>query len=209
MWLSNEDKQRTRHSDFNEIAQDRQAHFCKQFFVLLGRFQLFTWRNPLSIVFLCGLACWNGLLESVIFHNVGQITSVENDPTAVLNYIGLAFLASSDIFQIMAFAQVIQMPQIYPVFFREVSNNMYSATAFYLAAQVSILTTFIYYPIIITVVSYWNFGLVDTSIHNFFEYLCCMVGMMLAGASIGFAFGTIFGDTLIAMKILENLATLF
>jgi len=109
----------------------------------------------------------------------------------------------------MAFAQVIQMPQIYPVFFREVSNNMYSATAFYLAAQVSILTTFIYYPIIITVVSYWNFGLVDTSIHNFFEYLCCMVGMMLAGASIGFAFGTIFGDTLIAMKILENLATLF
>ena len=173
----------------------------------------FTIRNPISLVFLCVLALWNATLESAIFWNVGRYrfdkdTKAENQE-AISNYMGLAFLASSDIFQIMAFAQVMQMPQIYPVFMREVTNNMYSASAFYAAAVASIICTFIFYPLTITFASFFWFGLPDSSFSNLLAYLACMVAMMFAGASFGFLFGTIFKDPIIAAKFLENIATLF
>ena len=125
--------------EFSEIAKTRDVGMGKQFCTVFGRFMLFSYRNPVSVVFLVILAAWNGALESAIFWQIGKYrfpvdATPEEDQTAVMNYMGLAFLASSDIFQIMAFAKIMQMPQIYPVFIREVTNNMYSATSFYFAA---------------------------------------------------------------------------
>ena len=64
---------------------------------------LFSYRNPISLVFLLVLGVWNGALESAIFWQIGAYrfqpdATKEENQTAVLNYMGLAFLASSDIF---------------------------------------------------------------------------------------------------------------
>ena len=71
------------------------------------------------------------------------------------------------------------------------------------------VATFIYYPIILTFVSFWCFDLPNSSFENFISYLFCLIFMMFAGASLGFAFGTVFNDPLLASKLLENLAICF
>jgi hypothetical protein len=58
-------------SGFTEIAATREVSQFKQYYLLLGRFMLYTWRAPISIVFLFFLAFFTAFLQASIFHGVG------------------------------------------------------------------------------------------------------------------------------------------
>ena len=63
---------------------------------------IFTWRNPISIVFLVVLGLMQAFLQASIFHGVGdeKISLRPRDLTdgkeVVSNWLGLSFLCCSD-----------------------------------------------------------------------------------------------------------------
>lgn len=75
--------------------------------------------------------------------------------------LGLAFLAACDQFIMMSMAQVLQIPVARPIFEREITNRTYSASALYIAAQLSGLIVFFLYPLFTALISYWYLGFED------------------------------------------------
>jgi len=57
--LSKEEKkawERKLNTRFSVIASQRKVSFCLQWWLLYKRFMIYTWRNPISVVFLFFLA---------------------------------------------------------------------------------------------------------------------------------------------------------
>ena len=79
---------------------------------------------------------------------------------------------------------------MYPVFTREISNKMYSASTFYLAVQTSTLLTHIQYPILECGISFFFFEFKDSSFTNFCAYVGSAMVIGICGATFGFMFGT-------------------
>jgi hypothetical protein len=105
------------------------------------------------------------------------------------NFLGLAFLVCSDQFISMSFGQVLQIPIALPIFTREVSNHMYSSTAYYLSTTVASILTFLFYPVVVSIVSFWMFGLDDSS----FVALLWWTAILTMTAASGFSFGLMLG----------------
>jgi len=105
------------------------------------------------------------------------------------NFLGLAFLICSDQFICMSFGQVLQLPTALPIFTREASNHMYSSSAYYLSTAVASVMTFLMYPIVVSLVSFWMFGLDNSSFFAFLDW----TAILLLTASSGFCFGLMLG----------------
>jgi hypothetical protein len=160
---------------FSVVAREHQVSWCKSFWIIFRRNMLYTVRNPISIVFLFFIAFYNSFLHLSLFYHIGREKFIDIHPdahhpnypdvtfnqTLITNYVGLAFLACCDQFVTCSFAQVMQVPQIYPVFVREASNSMYTVSAFFAAAQLVSFCTLFYYPVIIASCTFFNFGLED------------------------------------------------
>lgn len=73
---------------------------------------------------------------------------------------------------------------------REVSNRMYTATAYYMAQATASVCMFILYPIVATLTSFYFFGLQDHSFGAMLEWMLILTLTALAGGFWGFAFGT-------------------
>ena len=100
----------------------------EQFKLLLDRNLLELQRNIFVIPILGILAVFNGFLYTCLFYRI-DATVVTYDQTAnttyVANLLGLVFLMIMDQLIETSFGQVMMIPKIYPVFKREVQNNMY------------------------------------------------------------------------------------
>jgi hypothetical protein len=100
---------------------------------------LFVWRNPIGVKFVWAFSIWQAFLQICFFKGLGKYnfspkrSEWQNDAEQLQNYVGLTFLVSVDCFVTMGMAQILEIPSIYPVFTREISNNMYSTSTFYLA----------------------------------------------------------------------------
>ena len=89
----------------------------------------------------------------------------------------------------MSFGQVLQLPTALPIFTREASNHMYSSSAYYLSTAVASVMTFLMYPIVVSLVSFWMFGLDNSSFFAFLDW----TAILLLTASSGFCFGLMLG----------------
>lgn len=107
---------------FSVIARQREVSFCKQWWLLYKRFMIYTWRNPISILFLVFLAFFQAFLQASIFWKLGEDTislrpkDQDKNVEIVGNMIGLSFLVASDQLINMVFGQVMQIPQYNPIF---------------------------------------------------------------------------------------------
>jgi len=85
---------------FTQIAASRKVGCCKMFWLVYRRDLQFTWRNPISVIFLIFIACWQGMLQASIFYHLGtfefSIFDRAEDMVHAKNYIGLIFLAVTD-----------------------------------------------------------------------------------------------------------------
>ena len=80
---------------------------------------IFTWRNPISLVFLWFVALFQAFLQASIFWQLGQeklTLNKQHDVEIYTNLIGLSFLVGSDCFINCCFGQILQIPQYNPVF---------------------------------------------------------------------------------------------
>ena len=119
------DWERKLNTRFSVIARQREVSFCLQWWLLYKRFMIYTWRNPISILFLVFLVFFTAFLHASIFGGIGaeQFNTNPFDKTAysknveiVGNLIGMSFLVCSDQFINMLFGQIMQIPQYNPIF---------------------------------------------------------------------------------------------
>lgn len=83
------------------------------------------------------------------------------------------------------------IPNIYPVFTREIANNMYPAPAFTLAMQLSSILGFFMYPLFVGLSTWWCLDFANNSIGNFFSYLGVLSVIAWCGGMFGFMFGSL------------------
>ena len=95
---------------FSIIAQEREVSFWLQWWLLYKRFMIYTWRKPLSIVFLIVIAVFQAFLQASIFWKLGQekyTLDKQHDAEIASNLIGLSFLVGTDQFINCCFGQIL------------------------------------------------------------------------------------------------------
>ena len=146
-----------------------------------------------------------GTLQANVFHGVGSekyTYDVEHDVTITSNFIGLAFIVTTEEYTFSALHQVLRIPDRVPIFNREYSNHMYSISAYYVAAIVSALTTSWIYPLSAGGIGYYWFGFEDRSFADFLYYEIGLIVTCLAGNFLGFMFGCMFTEQVTALALL-------
>ena len=86
---------------------------------------------------------------------------------------------------------------------------MYSVSAYYTAAVVSVLTTTWIYPMFAGLTEYYWFEFEDRSFLDFFYYEAGLIAACLAGNLFGFMFGCLFKDELMAIAIMQIFNQMF
>jgi len=77
-----------------------------------------------------------------------------------------------------------------PVFLKEYNSNLYSLFAYFFGRQLVDFPVMIFFPVFTSLALYWSIGFNTLSAGNFFIFLLCMIGMALAGNSIGLLVGS-------------------
>merc|ERR1712134_37301 len=88
---------------------------------------------------------------------------------------------------------------------REVSNNMFSTTAYYWAQMTCSILTFFWYPFLLTCTEIWWFGLRYMSFKGFCEWW----GILTLTCFVGSAFGFMMGCSLPKFNNAQIVVTLF
>ena len=143
------------------------------------------------------------MLQAEIFNHVGNpnfsIIDTHFNRKITVNFLGLAFLAGLDQFVNMSFAQVIQIPVARPIFSREITNRMYSTSAYYLATVAASLFTFLLYPIVTSLVSFFFFDLEQHSFTDLMIWTTILILMAFAGSFWGFMIGAFTKNLVLAV----------
>lgn len=85
---------------------------------------------------------------------------------------------------------VLLIPSAYPVFKREMGSHMYSSTAYFVASTMSNVLVNIFYPILVSLLSFWWYGY---PVSNFYGFLCFLL-IMMTSAMCGICFGQVIGS---------------
>ena len=128
-----------------------------------------AYRLPVGMIALVVMALVNSFLLSSVFGGVAghkiKIPGIDGfdikDPLYVAantrsgkNWMGVINFAATDQFISMSMGQVMMIPKTRPLYTRERQNNMYSATAYFLATWLTATLTFIMYPLITSSISF-------------------------------------------------------
>ena len=154
-----------------------------------------SFRIPVAFIALMMMGVFVGLNQGIIYKEVG---AAQFDPdnrqlnvSISLNLLGLSFLVGADQFITCSFAQVLTIPLNRPLFVREVSNRMYSGTPYYLALATSSVFTFVLYPIVASIPSFYFFELEESSIESLLNWMGILMLCAISGAFWGYALGTL------------------
>ena len=110
----------------------------------------------------------------------------------IKDFQGFVFFAASDLYISITFAQILSMPELSNVFAREISNKMYSPTAFYIARWFVSSILYAFQPLIYAVMAFSFIGFQDDSADNFQVWLLMALIQCLTGTAFGILFSTIF-----------------
>ena len=82
----------------------------------------------------------------------------------------------------MMFAMIVTIPLEFPMLRREASSGMYSTTAYYFSLIFISTLTFIWYPLILSLLSIWWFGFPIFGLQGFLEYAGILTITALVGS---------------------------
>ena len=77
--------------------------------------------------------------------------------STAFGWVGLSFFIVSDCFITMSFAQVLQVPILKPVYYREKKAGMFSASAYFLSSFMTSSITLFFYPLCTSMITYYIF----------------------------------------------------
>ena len=88
-----------------------------------------------------------------------------------------------------------------PIFLRELASRMYGATPYYLAMVTNSSVVVLVYPVIVTLTSFFFFGLEESSFGDCLEWMLIMGHLMLAGSLFGFMLGTFLDNEVVGTQV--------
>lgn len=131
-----------------------------------------------------------GLIQSFLqvsmFHDV--VSKSPLIPEHLQNLLGYVFLTTSDQFIMTSFGMILLIPSAYPVYRREIGSRLYSPTAYFIAQTLSNTTIYVFYPLLVTLLTYFFAGFPLTAV-GFFQWLAIMTTMALCGICFGQVIG--------------------
>lgn len=152
-------------------------------------------RNPIAIFAVTIMAAFQALLQGALYYKRGQdsysLFKQADNIKITINFVGLAFLVCSDQYITMSFGQVMQIPLALPMLNREVQNHMYKSSSFYWSTVFASVLSFLFYPVIASLVSFWMFGLDDSSFLAFLYWTATLILTATCGFTFGMMLGTI------------------
>lgn len=101
------------------------------------------------------------------------------------------------------------MPQTYPIFKREVSNNMYGPSAYYFARVLISIMTFFFYPFLLTLCMIWFIGLPVLTFFVFVSWCLDLLLILLVASSIGMTIGCIVPESSQAILMANLVVIMF
>lgn len=117
------------------------------------------------------------------------------------NLLGLCFLLVCDQLIETSFGQIMIIPNVFPVYKREVSNNMYRPTPFYIARIIASITLFILYPLTVTMTVIWCLGLPVMGFAGWVSFWCILMLTAFVGSVLGLAIGAVFPNPFTALNV--------
>lgn len=176
---------------FTLIEETRKVGTLRQIALLFQRNMTQSCRNPLQLIAIVLLGCIQSFIFVSVFYGVGSDTiNLTGSETTIMNWLGLVFLTSSDQFIICGFSMILLIPMAFPVFKREMGSRMYSATSYFIAATLSNICTYLYYPLLMSTLCFWFFEMPDNSFWAYILWLFCMTSGALAGIFFGQVIGS-------------------
>ena len=100
-----------------------------------------------------------------------------------------------------SFGQIMTIPQVFPVYKREVQNNMYSPIPFFAARIILATITFVVYPCMMTMTIIWFLGLPVLGFGGFFSFLLILLLTGFVGCAMGLTIGALFPDPFTAINV--------
>ena len=85
---------------------------------------------------------------------------------------------------------MLQIPVSRPIFIREVSNRMYTTSAYFLSTVTATVTMFILYPVLVTLTAFYFFDLDESSFSNMLEWMFILTLTAFSGGFWGLMFGS-------------------
>ena len=146
-----------------------------------------------------------GFFQSAIllsmYSGIGNVDlyKVKNMEETVFNWLGCVFLVTSDQFIICAFAMVLMIPMAFPVYRREIGSHMYSPSAYFWAATLSNVLIHIFYPLLVSLLTFFFYGFPIEGIEGFIYFFMIEVVAALCGISFGQVIGSFVRTEYVAM----------
>lgn len=100
------------------------------------------------------------------------------------------------------------IPLTYPVFKREIQNNMYDPAAYFFAKLLASILTFFFYPLLCTTFTIWFFGLPVLTFVTYLSWALDLTLVAFTGSAFGMMIGCIISDGTTAILVC-NLCVLF
>lgn len=110
------------------------------------------------------------------------------------NLMGLCFLTIQDTMINIIMGLVMQVPKGLLVLRREVANKMYSPTVYYFSEVTVCILTFRWYPIALTSLSIWFYGLQVMDFAGWCEWLGVITATTFVASAFGFSIGCVFPE---------------
>ena len=94
-------------------------------------------------------------------------------------------MAASDQFCTSAFFVIMQVPSSYTIFRRELTSHMYGPTAHFFSGTLSALLWILFYPVLISLLTFWTYGFPIETFEGFLNFLVIMIVSAYAGVCFG------------------------
>eukprot|EP00347_Sterkiella_histriomuscorum_P011999 403370276 len=186
------------HQQLSMIGEERNITFGHQLKHLLKRQYKYLIRNPRTFYGCLFISVFMIILQSALFHDIGEktlsLTDEKQNYRTMANWAGYVFFGVSDPFISIGMAQILQIPLLNPVYYREKASGFYSVHAYYLAVFITSLTMLIFYPFIVGFGVFYFIKPMNQSANNLFRYIAVLVMEALIGSSYGFMMGCIFDN---------------
>ncbi|CDW71880.1 abc transporter family protein [Stylonychia lemnae] len=181
---------------FSVIGIDRKITFQQQLSYLLIRQFTYLLRNPRTVYGCLFISIFMIILQSALFHDIGQkqlsLTDYDANYRTLGNWAGFVFFGVSDPFISIGMAQILQIPLLNPVYYREKASGLYSVHAYYLSVFISSITMLLFYPFIVGFGTFYFIKPMNQSADNLFRWILVLLMETLIGSSYGFMMGCIF-----------------
>lgn len=114
-----------------------------------------------------------------------------------------------DMMTTLSFALVLQIPNMAALAQREMTNEMYSATAYTWAVLFSSMSTYMIHPLIVCLGCFWTVDVRDSSATNFFYILLIYYLQGFVGLTLGMFLGSFIKKDNIALMTLVAVLIFF